>query len=201
MDQSLQQLIYRLGAYLVLAAINGCALVFIAGLLGDKKLRHDGRAGLNVFSHVDMLGALCAMLYGPGWIRPLDVEARDLRGGAVSLAGIALAGSLVVAFALMVLRAALPLGLPLLGDSAAQVLFTFVRTFAELALWFAIFNLAPLPMLAGEHFLRAIFPRNVETIRRLRLPVAAALLIACACGAHRMLLGGIVDTLAASLWR
>ncbi len=190
MDYSLQQLGYRLAAFLVIASIVGFTLAGVAWRLGDKGPAHDGRARLSPLVHLDLIGLVCAVLFGPGWIRPLDVEAVRLRGGRPSLAALPFINSALVLIVFIVLQFALPGALSLLDASAAQVATTFTRAFGEIGLWFALVNLAPIPSLAGEHFIAAARPGWTPVLRKLRIPCATAMLALSALGVHTKLFGG-----------
>ena len=44
--------------------------------LGDDTPRWQGRLTLNPFAHIDYLGALCILMFGFGWAKPVRVDSR-----------------------------------------------------------------------------------------------------------------------------
>ena len=47
------------------------AHAFTASLLGDKAVKGRGRLSINPLSHIDPIGALCMLLFGFGWAKPV----------------------------------------------------------------------------------------------------------------------------------
>jgi hypothetical protein len=56
-DLSLDQLLIRAGACVIIVTIHGAALAAIARALGDRGPQFDERLTLNPVSHLDILGA------------------------------------------------------------------------------------------------------------------------------------------------
>ncbi|MBR4123865.1 MAG: site-2 protease family protein, partial [Clostridia bacterium] len=79
---------------------------FAAVKLGDDTPRFQGRLSLNPFAHIDYIGALCILLFGFGWAKPVQVNGRNLRNPKRDMALVALAGPLaniIVAFIALLL--------------------------------------------------------------------------------------------------
>ena len=105
MDVTLQQVLFRLAAYAVVAAVHGWALAAAAGLAGDPGPRYDGRRTLDPFAQGDPFGAACAAVFGLGWIRPMALDRTALgRLGRVAAVLAALAAVLLLALAATLLR-------------------------------------------------------------------------------------------------
>ena len=51
--------------------IHEFAHAWAANKLGDPTPRYYGRLSLNPFNHIDYMGALCIVLFGFGWAKPV----------------------------------------------------------------------------------------------------------------------------------
>jgi Zn-dependent protease len=199
-DFTPQQLILRLCALLFIAAVHGAVVAGTAVVLGDAGPRHDGRLSLNPFTHLDILGSICGVLFSVGWIRPIAIDPAELRPGRVGLALIVIAATAATLLSALALRLVRPAVLPLLPDSASAVVFALIETTGQLSLWFALCNLVPLPCLTGGHLLNAVAPQWRNVFRWSRLFAAVLLALLAATGwvtgllapAYRMLAGPIL---------
>ncbi len=173
-DLSLQQLIIRLGAALILIAIHGFALAGIARVLGDRGPEYDERLTLNPLNHFDIFGGLTMILFQLGWIRPIAIDPSALRLGRIGLALCviaSIAATLVVAILLQVLR--IP-ALAYLPSAIAPTVIAILNEAPEMGSWFAVFNLLPVPPLTGAHFLVAARPDLAPLLARYGLYFAIA---------------------------
>jgi Zn-dependent protease len=173
-DFSLQQLVLRLLAVVVIAGVHGVAVAGAACAMGDPGPRYDGRLTPNPLVHLDVLGTL-AGVFSAGWIRPIAIDPAGLRTGRIGLVLVVLAGAAATLAGVIALRFVRPYLLPLLPDTTSALAFAFIETFGELGLWFALVNVVPLPPLTGSHLLVAIAPRWRDPLRRSR-PYAAVLI-------------------------
>jgi Zn-dependent protease len=174
-DYTAQQLVLRLAIVLLLIALQGGAVAATAAALGDKGVQHDGRRTLSPLPHLDLIGLLSALFFGVGWIKPIAIDARLLRGGRAALPLPVLAGFLAILALvplLLALRAALLSSLP---DTAAQTLFAFVTAAGPLAISFALGNLLPLPPFTGGLLLQAVSPSLARALWR--MPILAGLVM------------------------
>ncbi|HXA26387.1 MAG TPA: site-2 protease family protein, partial [Acetobacteraceae bacterium] len=78
-DLTLQQVVLRIGAVLLIASVHGFAVAATACAMGDAGPRYDGRLGLSPLRHVDPIGGLLVVLFTVGWIRPVAVDPGGLR--------------------------------------------------------------------------------------------------------------------------
>jgi len=152
----LQRLLLQLPALLVAVTVHELAHALVADRLGDPTARRLGRLTLNPLPHIDPMGAICLVLAGFGWAKPVPVDARNFRHPVRDMFWVAVAGPIanfLAAFAAILaylwLRPTDLLPAPILV--AVDAVFSL-----NLAL--GIFNLIPLPPLDGGHFLPYLLP-------------------------------------------
>ncbi len=194
-ELTLQQVIVRLGAMLLIVAVYGCLLASVARLLGDDGPRHDGRLTISPFGHLDLIGLLAGVLFLMGWARPMDVDPARLRGGRVGLAlcvGASLAGVALLGAALQLLQGP---ALRIPGELAAQNVQMFLQEAGRMCVWFAIINLVPVPPLAASALWRMAAENGAQLAARFYLPGAGLLIVLMASGLARK----VVEPLAAPL--
>ncbi len=177
---SLQQYLLRGVAILLVVAIHGFLLAVLARAFGDKGTAHDGRLSLNPLVHLDLIGAIAAVLYRLGWMRPMRIDAVELRGGRPMLVLIVLlacGATIVIAVLAQLLKPLIAVTVP---GNAGLTLQAVVTNFGRIGLWFALVNLLPLTPLTGGHVLNAVAPRAGRWLdKHLIWPtIAVALLIA-----------------------
>ena len=97
-------LVYILSALTVIfltMPVHEFAHAFAAYKLGDYSQKYAGRLTLNPFAHIDWFGALCIILAGFGWAKPVEVNSYNFKNRKRDMAITAFAGplaNLVVAF-------------------------------------------------------------------------------------------------------
>jgi Zn-dependent protease len=177
---TLSQLLMRLGAVLVVSAVQGFAVAAAAGALGDAGPRHDGRLTIDPLRHVDFIGGAVALIFAVGWARWVAVDPRALRHGRFDLLLVAFAGFAAVVLGVVALRLGRPFLLTLLPDTAAATAFALIQTIIEVGLGSALLGLLPMPPLAGGHVLVALTPKLREQLSgtQLFLGLIAAALVA-----------------------
>jgi Zn-dependent protease len=140
--------------------INAEAQAFAATLLGDARAGAKDRFHFNVFLHLDILGTLCFLAGGFGWPRTVKVDAAKLRRP----------------WYIILVRFAGPVGNVLLANIAASIVWMAAkvswdaRVFAMLAavnVTVAVYNLLPIPPLAGGSIWEVLIPPDRERFRQI----------------------------------
>ncbi|HEX6484938.1 MAG TPA: site-2 protease family protein [Ktedonobacteraceae bacterium] len=159
-----------IGSFLVAIIIHECGHSLVALWLGDPTPRREGRLSFSLFSHLDPVGTLLAVILaflpvgagpvGLGWGKPVKSDPWKLRGGPnvgtlfVALAGIVTSLAVGLIFA-VVLRFVLPL-IP--NNAIAIRLLQLITVFASVNISLAIFNIIPLYPLDGYQILYTLLP-------------------------------------------
>jgi Zn-dependent protease len=158
LDLSLQMLLFRVVALLLIAAAQGMALAGAAALLGDAGPKHDGRLTPSPAAHLDLVGGVAFVVFRLGWTKTVALDPQELRlgrGGIVLIVAAGLAACLGLSLVLAALRQP---ALLLFSGNFALGLAAFCDVASGLSLLFALFNVLPIPPLTGGHLLQALHP-------------------------------------------
>lgn len=187
-DLTLQHVVLRIVAVLLIAPVHGFAAAAMACSLGDQGPRHDGRLGVGPWRHADPIGGLLMVFFTVGWIRSIAVDPGQLRAGRLGLPIIVLGASGATLLLAVLPRLIRPVVLNMLPDTAAATFFVFVETLGQLCVSFTLFNLLPLPVLTGQHLLVATLPGWRDIITRMQPYAAVTLALLIASGLAARLL-------------
>lgn len=138
--------VIRAVAVLAAIVVHEYAHGWMADSFGDPTPRQSGRLTLNPLVHLDPIGTLMLLFFRFGWAKPVPINPayfRDRRRGLllVSLAGPA--SNLLFAFVAMALFKVVVAG-------PVGTLGLFLITLMRFNVWFALFNLIPVPPLDGS---------------------------------------------------
>ena len=197
-DFTVQAVVTRLVAGLIIVALQGAVIASVAVILGDDGPRYDGRRTISPWPHVDLVGLGSLMLTGFGWGRSVDIDPTSLRPGRWGLVVAVLAGSaalLAVAPLLQLLTAPL---IERLDFTTGVTVAAFLLEAERLFIVMALLALLPIPPLAGAHFLTAL---GFSVPKQAGAYLAWILLIASFFGVTRLVLKPAYDVIAPLLLR
>ena len=154
---SITELLARFIVLFTAITVHEYAHGYVAYKLGDPTAKYSGRLSLNPISHLDMWGAICMVLFGFGWAKPVPINPMYFRARIKGMALTALAGPLanfVLAFASTIIFA---LYFVFIYLKFTNVITNFIYSlFVQLAvinISFAVFNLITFPPLDGSKIL------------------------------------------------
>ena len=134
---------------------------YAAVKLGDNTPRYQGRLTLNPFAHIDYIGALCIMLFGFGWAKPVQVNSYNFKNPKKDMAIVAFAGplsNLIVALISLFCLNIVNLFLVNTGIKLLYYVGYFFLFLSQINITLAVFNLIPIPPLDGSRLLSAFLP-------------------------------------------
>ena len=145
--------IVRLPVILFAITVHEYAHGRVAYLFGDPTAKMMGRLTFNPFSHLDPMGAICFLLVGFGWAKPVPIDPRYFKNPRRDQVLVSLAGPLSN------IATAVVCGIILryLFWQNQQFLMVFSQM-VVLNLAFALFNLLPIPPLDGSHVVEGVLP-------------------------------------------
>lgn len=163
-------LLVRLFIIFLILPIHEFAHAWAAYKLGDDTAKYQGRLTLSPLAHLDPIGAICLLIGGFGWAKPVPIDpSRFDRKHSVrfGVAITALAGplsNLIVSFiGMIVLRIFQCTAYYeqywadyLAGEAvsnAPEIIITMLYAFITINIGLAVFNLIPIPPLDGSKIL------------------------------------------------
>lgn len=155
------QIITKILIIFLVLPIHECAHAWAAHKMGDETAAYSGRLTLNPLAHIDILGALCLLITGFGWAKPVPINPLKFKKQRFGIAITAAAGplsNLSVSFIAMIIYRivlSLPGGSGYFLSSAGDITGGFVilyilQFFILVNIGLAIFNLIPIPPLDGS---------------------------------------------------
>ena len=91
------QIITKILIIFLVLPIHECAHAWAAHKMGDETAAYSGRLTLNPLAHIDILGALCLLITGFGWAKPVPINPLKFKKQRFGIAITAAAGPLSTA--------------------------------------------------------------------------------------------------------
>lgn len=160
---SLQRMFISLLMLVTIVPIHECAHAWMAAKLGDASARYQGRLTLNPMSHLDLWGTIAFLLVGFGWGKPVPVYSSNLRHPKRDMMLVALAGpasNVLLALLLTIVWKLLNLLLSSMGllSPVTVIILWILDMLANTSVYWAVFNLLPVPPLDGSRLLEYVLP-------------------------------------------
>lgn len=149
-------MIYRIPALLFAITIHEYAHAQCADSMGDRTARYMGRLTFNPMAHLDPIGALLLVVAGFGWAKPVPINPSNFRNRKEGILKVSFAGPAANLF-LCFLAAFLMAFMNRFGLLSDGV-YRFLLWMQLYNVWFAFFNLIPVPPLDGSKILSELLP-------------------------------------------
>lgn len=156
---------YLLRAVVMLITIpfHEAAHALVSWLLGDPTAKNAGRLSLNPVRHFDLMGAVCMVVAGVGWAKPVQIRANRFRNPKIGMAVSAAAGpvsNLLLAFVAMILYKLLALAALTGTLPVPQLVLDFFYYMISMNITLAAFNLIPVPPFDGSRIALLFLPQK-----------------------------------------
>ena len=152
---SINSMLLSLPGILMAISFHECAHAYVAHLMGDDTAKDAGRISINPLHHIDPFGFLMLLLVHFGWAKPVPVvesnfRNRKLGSFLVSIAGVTM--NIILAMVLGVIWRLLSSVIQQESFDSIMILAVYIN------IYFAAFNLIPIPPLDGYRILSLVLP-------------------------------------------
>ena len=185
----LTELLLTVPIVLISLTVHEVAHGYAAYKLGDDTAKERGRLSLNPLRHLDPIGAICMLLFGYGWAKPVPINCARFKNPKRDMAISALAGptsNFMMAFFARFIVLTLYSNFPAVEGFLFNLLYVtliFFEFFYILNISLCIFNLIPIPPLDGSRILLLFLPeKHYFGIMRYERIIMLALLVALSIG-------------------
>ena len=165
---SLYNFIISVPAILIAFTVQGYSKALVADKLGDKTPRLQGRLTLNPIAHIDPIGFIMILIFKFGWTKPLETNPRAYKRGykdAIKVSIAAPIGNLITGFIGMFIYVFLLKYMGnFLNNASGVVIVQMISAIISINISLCIFNLLPLPGLAGFEIFRDLAPKHFYKI-------------------------------------
>ena len=149
-------MIYRIPALLFAISIHEYAHAQCADGMGDPTARYMGRLTFNPMAHLDPIGAILLVVAGFGWAKGVPINVNNFRNRREGILKVSFAGPAANLF--LCFLAALMMALLGRMGMLSDGLYKFLFWMQLYNVWFAFFNLIPVPPLDGSRILSELLP-------------------------------------------
>ena len=149
-------MIYRIPALLFAISIHEYAHAQCADSMGDPTARYMGRLTFNPLAHLDPIGAILLVVAGFGWANGVPINVNNFRNRREGILKVSFAGPAANLF--LCFMAAFMMALLGKMHMLSDGLYRFLFWMQLYNVWFAFFNLIPVPPLDGSRILSELLP-------------------------------------------
>ena len=159
-DFNILSIIAGIPGLLIAMVIHEYAHAQVADWMGDDTPRMTGRLTLNPVAHIDPVGLIMLLVAQFGWAKPVMINPRyydDYKSGVLKVSFAGPGMNLFLGF-LSILLSAILYRLGMLSVESSR----FLNWIMLYNVWFAFFNLIPVPPLDGSKILSMFLPGELS---------------------------------------
>lgn len=153
---NIKTLLIRAVVVLLAISVHEASHGLVAYLLGDRTAKSMGRISINPLRHIDPIGALCLLIFGFGWAKPVMVNSYKFKNPKLGMSLVGLGGPLsnfILAFiGAMILRILIAV------NFYNEFILDFVFLLMSINIGLGVFNLIPIPPLDGSKIFLSLLP-------------------------------------------
>lgn len=157
---TLLRYLLRAAVMLITIPFHESAHALVSWKLGDPTAKNAGRLSMNPARHFDPLGALCMVIGGVGWAKPVGINPRNFKNPKHGMAISAAAGpisNLLLAYVCTVLYKTLVYAT---WGRLPELLAAFLWYMISMNISLAVFNLIPVPPFDGSRIVLLFLPEK-----------------------------------------
>lgn len=151
---------YSIPAILIAIVLHELGHGYAALWMGDTTAKRAGRLTLNPLAHLDPFGLLSMLIFKFGWAKPVPINPDQFRKKRLGLFIVSIAG-VTVNLILGLLSTFLTVYFMTKGSKHLSLFFQVLMYYN---VFFAVFNLIPIPPLDGSKILISILPEDMGQI-------------------------------------
>ena len=198
-----QSMLFIAPVILLAIVCHECAHGWVSYKLGDPTAKNAGRLTLNPFKHLDIMGALCLLVFRVGWAKPVPIDPRYYQDRKKGIIYVSLAGP-VTNFVLAFISLLLECLLMRFGSHASTVIWILCQLCyysAVVNVGLGLFNLIPIPPLDGSKIVGMLFSWVAAQYAKLQRYWRVILIVLLVTGILSKPLNWLNDCLIDLMWR
>jgi len=198
-----QSMLFIAPVILLAIVCHECAHGWVSYKLGDPTAKNAGRLTLNPFKHLDIMGALCLLVFRVGWAKPVPIDPRYYQDRKKGIIYVSLAGP-VTNFVLAFISLLVEGFLMRFGSHASTVSWVLSQLCyysAVVNVGLGLFNLIPIPPLDGSKIVGMLFSWVAAQYAKLQRYWRVILIVLLVTGILSKPLNWLNDCLIDLMWR
>lgn len=198
-----QSMLFIAPVILLAIVCHECAHGWVSYKLGDPTAKNAGRLTLNPFKHLDIMGALCLLVFRVGWAKPVPIDPRYYQDRKRGIIYVSLAGpvtNFVLAFVSLFVEGLLMR----FGSHTSTVIWVLCQLCyysAVVNVGLGLFNLIPIPPLDGSKIVAMLSSWAATQYARLQRYWRVILIVLLVTGILSKPLNWLNDCLIDLMWR
>lgn len=198
-----QSMLFIAPVILLAIVCHECVHGWVSYKLGDPTAKNAGRLTLNPFKHLDIMGALCLLVFRVGWAKPVPIDPRYYQDRKKGIIYVSLAGP-VTNFVLAFISLFVEGLLMRFGSHTSTVIWVLCQLCyysAVVNVGLGLFNLIPIPPLDGSKIVAMLSSWAATQYARLQRYWRVILIVLLVTGILSKPLNWLNDCLIDLMWR